>query len=1020
MFNILNLLSNENTNKVVNKTPPNTTNRGHSKQPQPISFSPSLEQGSHFKHYKAQKNNKPSYKWNYLDNSHIREGFTNQNDQQSFTSQHQAQGQGQNTLTDETNEIIQQNDFTNDQGKLSILKKLYDNTIEQYELLTKQISENINGYVDRVSQENPYLNKVVQFKTGETCYVTKQGVVKPIPSKDIWESLNISQDVQVNLDIPWSRQYNIPKVPIQTTPPLVSGTPVKKDQSLGNEGSNVYVNQFLPSNVEPTYMGCYATNEENNNMTFLGSSPPPLDVTIENGNFAQPVLDNNTYKYITSASEVPGWYFGNAVLLNNSNAWKYTMPYPSGDQCVSIQRTSYMYTTITLNTGVDYTISFSACARDCCMDENTGNPIELKLHTNLDAFISSIDTITPSPINTWVDYNITFNVPTTQTYRLYFSGTYDAGDQSTAIANVQLTSKTGDASELYTYEDCKQSAIMSGYQFFGLQNVNSDTGKGYCVASNSNPAVTEFGESKVVTKKIELWSSGTSGVGNTATFIDNTLQVIDENGASIFSTTVPESTKTEPNPYVGCYSFKDIRSRDLPQLGKVWEHTMNSCMDEATNQGYTYVGIGGPHRKGETEGNDETRRCLAFNDLNSAQMKGTSNKCDKPYGSNRVAAIYETTNLEDSDGNSYLTLQNDGNMVIYTGTGPDDKQGSIWKSETNRKQKSSNPNMTADKGKYGKNWVSNGATLAPDEFIGSDDGSIALVMQSDGNLVLYTFELGTNCQQMSDGNMGAGVGGNAVYDMGVKSFQKNMGRLAYIDDNANLYTYPKNNQAYTNTYTKVKDANTPDNNISGASFSEATLESCQNACNDNKECAGFVLDDNNCYPKTNKMYPYGGKYSSKSGSNIYIRNKEPSKPPLGVSLNTNGVDSVMYQNYMNKGNVGSEYGLASANSVQKQQLDDLQGRIQQISGEINKYTGEFSSGTNSANQQLGKNSDGANQYIKDLSNINQQIQYMKTGNNMNHILEDSDIVVLQKNYNYLFWSVLAAGTVLVTMSVAKK
>jgi hypothetical protein len=69
---------------------------------------------------------------------------------------------------------------------------------------------------------------------------------------------------------------------------------------------------------------------------------------------------------------------------------------------------------------------------------------------------------------------------------------------------------------------------------------------------------------------------------------------------------------------------------------------------------------------------------------------------------------------------------------------------------------------------------------------------------------------------------------------------------------------------------------------------------------------------------------------------------------------------------------------------------------------------------------LDKNSDGANQYIKDLSNINQQIQYMKTGNNMNHILEDSDIVVLQKNYNYLFWSVLAAGTVLVTMSVAKK
>jgi hypothetical protein len=1018
MFNILNYFSNENTNtntnKVVNNPPSESMNRTHLKQTQPIYFSPSLEQGYYFKNHKVQKNNKSSYKLN-LDNSRMREGFTNQNVQQLRINQEQG------SLTDETNEIIQQNDYMNDQGKLSILKKLYDNTIEQYELLTKQISENINGHVDRVSQENPYLNKVVQFKTGEICYVTKQGVVKPIPSKDIWESLNISQDVQVNLDIPWSRQYNIPKVPIQTTPPLISGTPVKKGQSLGNEGSNVFVNQLLPSNVEPTYMGCYATNEENNNMTFLGSSPPPLDVTIENGNFAQPVLDNDTFKYITSASEVPGWYFGNTVLLNNSNAWGFIMPYARGNQCVSIQRTSYIYTTITLNTGVDYTISFSACARNCCMDENTGNPIELKLHTNLDAFISSIDTITPSPINTWVDYNITFTVPTTQTYRLYFSGTYDAGDQSTAIANVQLTSKTGDSTELYTYEDCKQSAIMSGYQFFGLQNVNFNTGKGYCAASNSQPAVTKFGESKVVSKKIELWSSGTSGVGNTAIFINNTLQVINVDGANIYSTTVPESTKTEPNPFVGCYSFRGIKEKDIPQLGNPWDYTMHSCIDEATKQGYKYVGIGGPHRDSTNKDNDQTRRCLVFNDLNSAQMKGKSNTCNNPYGANRVAAIYETTNLEYSNGNSYLILQNDGNLVIYPGSSPKDRQGkALWASGTNKKQKSSNPNMTADKGKYGKNWISNGATLAPDEFIGSNDGSIALVMQADGNLVLYTFELETNCQKMSDGNMGAGVGGNAVYDIGMKSFQKNMGRLAYIDDNSELYTYPKNNQEYTNTYTTVKNANTPDNNISGASFNGATLESCQNACNDNKECAGFVLDGDNCYPKTNQMYPYGGKYSSKSGSNIYIRNKQPSKPPLGVSLNTNGVDSVMYQNYMNKGDVGSEYGLASVNSVQKQQLDDLQGRIQQISREINKYTGEFSSGTNSANQQLSKNSDGANQYIKDLSNINQQIQHMKTGNNINNILEDSDIVVLQKNYNYLFWSVLAAGTLLVTMSVAKK
>jgi hypothetical protein len=41
-------------------------------------------------------------------------------------------------------------------------------------------------------------------------------------------------------------------------------------------------------------------------------------------------------------------------------------------------------------------------------------------------------------------------------------------------------------------------------------------------------------------------------------------------------------------------------------------------------------------------------------------------------------------------------------------------------------------------------------------------------------------------------------------------------------------------------------------------------------------------------------------------------------------------------------------------------------------------------------------------------------------NVIDNIVNDSDIVVLQKNYDYLFWSILAAGTVLITMNVIKK
>jgi hypothetical protein len=39
---------------------------------------------------------------------------------------------------------------------------------------------------------------------------------------------------------------------------------------------------------------------------------------------------------------------------------------------------------------------------------------------------------------------------------------------------------------------------------------------------------------------------------------------------------------------------------------------------------------------------------------------------------------------------------------------------------------------------------------------------------------------------------------------------------------------------------------------------------------------------------------------------------------------------------------------------------------------------------------------------------------------MNRILDDSDIVVLQKNYDYLFWSILAVGAVIISMNIVKK
>ena len=718
---------------------------------------PCLNQGKKFKKYQSKIENSLEKQAEILSG---KEGFS---DMTSNT----------NTLTVQTINTINANDYSSEEQTIANLRKELDKTLKEYDSLTEEISRNVNNYIDRVSQKNPYINNIIKFTTGQICYVTNQGVVKYIPSTEILKSVKVPKK-NININIPWKDTYSTPGIRIPTTPPLISGTPVKKGQSLGNEGSNVFVDQLLPSISEPVYMGCFAVNENNDNMEFIGEKPPILkSVLIQNGNFSQPVIRNNSYNRIKGGS-VPGWYFDNASLLNNSEDWGYPMPYPNGNQCVSINNGDFINTILTLNSGVTYSLSFKACGRNCCRNTTTSNPINIELYTNLDAFISKIDNFT-APINSWTTYSFKFTVPTSQSYKLFFKGTNSSGDRSTALTGISLD-LTATIPGKYSYQSCKQAATENGYRYFGLQNANTSSGLGYCAVSNSEPAVSQYGISTTVSKMVPLWSSNTAGNPDNTAVLTNTglLQVLNSSGKPVYSSS-------------------------------------------------------------------------ASNDAQSTNLSVV-----KP-------------------SEYFLILQEDGNICIYNGSSPIDNKGKMWCTNTVGKQQDSNPNVIASKGKYGKNWMSSGSTLAPGDFIGSNNGKIALVMQSDGNLVLYAYQMNTSCQKIGN-NIGGGQGSNAVYDIGAIAITKNMGRLGFVDEDSNLYTYPDNNQKYGDTYNKIENIDALGNDIPG-SFTGATLESCKKACNSNPDCAGFVTtkDGSICYPKNSEMYPFGGQGKYLSGCAGSIR-----------------------------------------------------------------------------------------------------------------------------------------------------
>lgn len=561
----------------------------------------------------------------------------------------------------------------------------------------------------------------------------------------------------------------------------------------------------------------------------------------------------------------------------------------------------------------------------------------------------------------------------------------------------------------YNYQQCQQSAVTGGYKYFSLQNTDSTSSTGSCYVSNSSKS-TSLGNGYIATNQIPLWSSNTSGQnGNSAIFQNGSINVNNASDASIFAT--PNNTK-HPSNYIGCYADKSNRAMTAYNSGKR-PYTNATCQQAAESIGATYYGL-------QDSSTGKNAQCFTSSNLSNAKKYGLAKNCTKIKdgswsGGGWSNALYQTSTPSSS---YFLVLQDDGNMCIYLGSSPSDNQGAVWCSMTNGKQQQSNPNMVATKNKFAQNWMPDGSILYPGEFLSSTSGNLALVMQTDGNLVLYTYTNALNCSKMSDGNTGGGVGANAIYNLNGVGFKQILSSLGFIDDDSNIHNYPSTNATFSNTYTQFS-GNSSGNDIQGASYGSSTIEKCQQTCNANKLCAGVVFDktNNTCYPKTSAMYP-NSSLTNDNNKTTFVRGKMPLNPPTGVSNSTNNVDTITYKNYVNGGTLKPSYGLTNATSAQKQELDQLQTKLNLLSSQITNLTNKYDSGSATAINQSKKNVNGIKDYLQGVISTNDKIVHFD--NNAENMLNDSDITVLKHNYDYLFWSILATGTVLLSMNVLKK
>ena len=925
---------------------------------------------------------------------------------------------GTGNLETQTRDMLAKTTVTS--GEKETVKKLYTeftDTLSEYKHTLKGLKTTYKDHFGRVDPKNKYLNKSIRFTTGHVCYVTNQGVVRWIPSHSIWDSCGAPKDA-IHLKIPIPSGFFTVGTKIETDPPLVSGPNVDYNEQLGNEGKTVFVTEEIDPSLSVTALNTYAINSDGSQRMHFPIGSPPHDL-IQNGNFDYPAKNNNYYAYINDNTTIPHWNFINACLMNNCSAWKYPIPYPKGNQAISIQRhydtAAQITTNINIDTTGDYTLSFYACGRPCC---NGTNPLSFTLSEQSGSW-SSQNTITPT-YNEWNQYTIKYTISTAAIYQLLIEGTQTSGDSSSAIQGISFIMTQSDSTTL-TWDDCKAFALQGGNKFFGLQDVNTSTEKGYCGVSTNEILTTGKGISYVDSLASILWSSNTSSDNVSSpgsyAYMNNagSLEVYDENNSVIWSS--PLHYPGDPS-YWGCY--KDNATRAIPTYLTNSATSVDDIMNEASAKGSSIYGVQWKH------GSTPVMQGWSGTDLDQARQYGKATNCTKQDGLMVGGGMSNALYGIEPGFDSFVVVRDDENLAIYRGQNENDNQHLIWSTGTNGKTGTPSATYASKNGTFAVDYMITGQKLQKGQWIGSKNGNVVLIMQDDGNLVLHAVANTINKVKLTNGQYAGGKNATFVYEFENPIIPTNMGKIGYIGPDSKIYTYSSDDVTLGSNYSKITDTDNLGSdykvNTTYISYDNATVEDCENTCNTYDDCNGFVYDNNTtrCYPKNSGISYSGTGYMQ--GVDLYTRNKTNTS----TSKNSNAIDidTNAWETYTSGGDISeyknSVYNIATEANPAKLKLKQLEAKMKQISTTINQSTGSFSMRNEMVQKQVKTDSDTLEAYLNELKINDELIGEMGNANTLSTMLNDSNVFVLQKSSSYLILSIIAIGLILIILNVSKK
>ena len=969
---------------------------------------------------------------------------------------------------------------TNNQVDLKELKQLqsrYNDLILQYTDIQKKIGDSSLDTINRLSPNNPYLNKTIRFSTGEICYVTNQGVVKWIPSGEIFDSINVSKDY-INLTIPWKSSYNTPGTLIPTNPPLISGTNVQKGQSLGNEGYNVFASKLI-SNPNSSYVGCYNDKPPVTSVNVVPVLNSSNDVNGFKSSSSSIYLGNNTsFGPWAAFDQNPNTFWHSELSSETNSGTNYNDATGSyeGSRCVNITNIGkvggeFLQIDIPISNSIlnQHTSSenikvnqYSISPRldSCCLTTRNPNSWYVLGYNNGEWF--QVDRQQNQQFKSGAQkvYNISSPEAYYSSYILLIDkvGNDDQNNNRNSVQvaewNLFMNSDsnfTNDKRAMnfdpnaigYTsFNKCQEYALEYGYNYFGFQDLQLD-GSSACLVSNDIARIQMYGDASVQTTSIPIWSSNTAGSGATSCYVnmDGNVIINDATGTILWQS---------PNSPADCLWGGKINQDSLTATygANCRDNGYNITSGNATDSIKKLLDPKNP---------TNTLMVTVSNDLFGDPAGGckkswdTSYQCGNDWKSAHIDYVEGQNFLYDckeqsNNCNFFFILQSDGNLCLYRGVDPSVNKGGIWCTMTNGQQKSKNPDWVASKGKFGRSYLKLNETLGLGEWIGSDDGSLMLIMQTDGNLVLYTSETKSGCKVINDKTYGADYDNtSAVYKLNGVGDRATLGKLGYIDGESNLREYPDSMIGFSNDYQIYQKSDSIGNDI--GSLIVADQNGCQTSCNNNPDCSAYVYQDfsKTCWLKNRSAFPKGEKQNN-NYSVLSVR-----KPELKGSTTCSNkivdVDTITFDNYLKDTAMTPETqcNVSVVSQAQQNAFDNIKSELITLGNDIVSKMEKLYNEDNRIFEMLNTNEE---QFKKDLENYKltnlkikkeytsflpnyknlqsnniegmQNFKSYRNMNDLNGMLSDSDLRVLQGNYSYIMWSILAIGILTITINTMKK